>query len=125
MHNVIELVEESLDIQLVGNQVRYKFADSQVLNGISITELPQHVVVLVPTVSSLHRFTFPHPDKKVQVVNIYFSHLSINCGRETFQLFYLFQNQLGLSSHSIFHGTSVADAMDSSSYHVLKTTPCE
>ncbi|BET03507.1 Nuclear pore complex protein Nup160 [Nesidiocoris tenuis] len=97
VHNVIELVEESLDIQLVGNQVRYKFADSQVLNGISITELPQHVVVLVPTVSSLHRFTFPHPDKK---------------------------NQLGLSSHSIFHGTSVADAMDSSSYHVLKTTPC-
>lgn len=72
-HSVLEVVEESLDINLHGNQVRYKFTDSPVLEGISVTETLSHIIVLVPTVSSLHRFTYPHPDnllKKVKNINI-------------------------------------------------------
>uniref|UniRef100_A0A0A9YT05 Nuclear pore complex protein Nup160 n=2 Tax=Lygus hesperus TaxID=30085 RepID=A0A0A9YT05_LYGHE len=97
IHNVFEMVEESLDLRLVGNQLRYKFTDSPVLNGISITELPHQIVVLVPTVSSLHRFTFPHPNN-----------MNFSC----------------TSAYSIFHGASVSDAMEPSSYYVLSSTSC-
>lgn len=62
-NNVLEVVEESLDVTLHGNQIRYKFTDSQVLEGLSVTETYHRIIILVPTVSSLHIFTYPHPDK--------------------------------------------------------------
>lgn len=62
-YDVLELVEHSLDINLTGNRVRYKFSDTPILDGVSIHETYENVVVLVPTVCSVHKLLFPHPDK--------------------------------------------------------------
>lgn len=68
----LELVEQSLDITLTGNRVRYKFADTPVLDGVSVWEASGAVLVLVATVSSVHRFSFPHPDVIHNKVPTYF-----------------------------------------------------
>ncbi|XP_034947135.1 nuclear pore complex protein Nup160 homolog [Chelonus insularis] len=62
-HDVLELVEHSFDINLVNCRVRYKFTDTPILDGISIHETVNSVIILVATVSSIHKLTFPHPDK--------------------------------------------------------------
>ncbi|KAF4524937.1 hypothetical protein B566_EDAN013900, partial [Ephemera danica] len=61
--DVLELVEHSLDIDLTGNHVRFRFHDTPILDGVSVQEMYSHVMVLVPTVSSVHRLVFPHPQK--------------------------------------------------------------
>lgn len=60
-HDVLEVAEISFDINLMENCVRIKFTDSPILN-VSIYENHGNVVMLIATVSSLHRFTLPHPD---------------------------------------------------------------
>lgn len=62
-HDVLELVEHSLDINLANCRVRYKFTDTPILDGISIHETINSVVILIVTVSSVHKLTFSHPDK--------------------------------------------------------------
>lgn len=61
--DILELVEHSLDVNLIGNQVRYRFQDSPVLEGLTIHETLQGIVVLVCTVSSVHRLKFPYQDR--------------------------------------------------------------
>jgi len=61
--DVLELVEQSLDYDLVGSRVMFRFQDTQILDGISITESRGNVVILVATVASVHRLIFPHPMK--------------------------------------------------------------
>lgn len=61
--DVLELVEHSLDVNLIGNQVRYRFQDSPVLEGLTIHETSHGIVVLVCTVSSIHRLKFPYQDR--------------------------------------------------------------
>ena len=58
----MELVEQSLDVNLTGNKIRYRFVDTPILEGITIHEAFNSVIVLVATVSSIHRLCFPHPD---------------------------------------------------------------
>lgn len=60
-HDVLELSEQSLDFNLSGNNVRFRFQDTPVLEGVSVHETNSHVVVLVATVSSVHRLMFTHP----------------------------------------------------------------
>lgn len=55
-------MEISLDLNLENNCVRYKFDDSPVLS-VSIFETENCVIILVATVCSIHRLTFPHPNK--------------------------------------------------------------
>lgn len=62
-HDVLELVEHSLDINLANCRVRYKFTDTPILDGISIHETINSVIILIVTVSSIHKLTFSHPDK--------------------------------------------------------------
>jgi len=62
-HDVLELVEHSLDINLVNCRVRYKFTDTPILDGISIHETVNSVIILIVTVSSVHKLSFSHPDK--------------------------------------------------------------
>ncbi|XP_019873892.2 nuclear pore complex protein Nup160 homolog isoform X2 [Aethina tumida] len=62
-NDVLELVEHSLDINLTGNRIRYKIVDTPILDGVSIHESIDNVIVLVPTVCSVHRLVFPHPDR--------------------------------------------------------------
>lgn len=60
-HDVLELSEHSLDINLTNNQVKYRFTDTPVLDSISIHETDDMVLILVATVSSVHKLSFPHP----------------------------------------------------------------
>ncbi|XP_014243804.1 nuclear pore complex protein Nup160 homolog [Cimex lectularius] len=99
--NVLELVEHSLDVNLQGNQVRYIFTDSQVLEGISMKETPGDIVLLVPTASSVHRFNYIHPDKII----------AKSFGGEP-------------SAHSVLHGVNENDTVDPRTYHVLNIPSC-
>jgi hypothetical protein len=66
---VVELVEESLTTRLSRNQIRYKFSGGVILEGLSIHEVGQFSVdVLVPTLTSLHRLSFPHPNNQVPLL---------------------------------------------------------
>ncbi|CAH1786774.1 unnamed protein product, partial [Owenia fusiformis] len=62
-NDCLELVEQSLDFNLTGNAVRFKFQDTPILNGVGIHESHGYVVILVSTVCSVHRLMFPHPNK--------------------------------------------------------------
>lgn len=62
-HDILELVEHSLDVNLVNSKVRYKFMNTPILDGISIHETINSVIILVATVASVHKLTFPHPNK--------------------------------------------------------------
>ncbi|XP_050491820.1 nuclear pore complex protein Nup160 homolog isoform X1 [Bombus huntii] len=62
-HDVLELVEHSLDINLANCRVRYKFTDTPILDGISIHETINSVIILIATVSSVHKLSFPHPER--------------------------------------------------------------
>jgi nuclear pore complex protein Nup160 len=62
LYDKLELIEHSLDINLTENQVRILFRNSPVLDsGISVYETSESIVLLVPTVCSCHRLTFPKP----------------------------------------------------------------
>lgn len=50
-------------MNLVGNRLRYRFTDTPILEGISIHETANSVVILVATVSSVHCLSYKHPDK--------------------------------------------------------------
>jgi len=65
MGDVLELSEVSLNFNLLRNRVFYKFQDSPLLDGVSVHESWGHVMILVPTVSSVHRLSFPHPTRMV------------------------------------------------------------
>lgn len=60
-HDLVELWEESLDQDFISNHVQLRFADTPVLEGLSVHETRQHVFILLATVSSVHRFRLPHP----------------------------------------------------------------
>ncbi|XP_060553700.1 nuclear pore complex protein Nup160-like [Ruditapes philippinarum] len=62
-NDVLELEEESLDLDLYGSKVKFHFQDTAILGGVSIHESHGYVIVLVPTVASVHRLIFPHPNK--------------------------------------------------------------
>ena len=57
------MTEISLDWDLAGSRVRYRFQDTPVLAGVSVHETFHHVVILVSTVSSVHKLVFPHPSR--------------------------------------------------------------
>ncbi|XP_042209649.1 nuclear pore complex protein Nup160 homolog [Homarus americanus] len=60
-HDVVELWEESLDHDFCHNHVQLRFADTPVLEGLSVHETRQYVYILLATVSSVHRIRLPHP----------------------------------------------------------------
>jgi len=62
-HDTLELCEVSLNYNLVGSRIKYRFQDTPLLAGVSIHESWGNVVVLVPTVGSVHKLTFPHPTR--------------------------------------------------------------
>ncbi|XP_063240290.1 nuclear pore complex protein Nup160 homolog [Bacillus rossius redtenbacheri] len=59
--NELELEEHSLEVNLRGNRVRYRFQNTLLLEGLSVHESGRSVVVLLATASSVHRLRFPHP----------------------------------------------------------------
>jgi hypothetical protein len=61
--NMLELREESLDVNLIENCLKIKFTDGVLLPGLSIFETPTSVCILVATTNSVHKIVFPHPSK--------------------------------------------------------------
>lgn len=61
--NVLELIEVSLDTNLTGNYIRIHFQNTPVLEGITVHETPNKIIILVATVSSVHKLVFTHPIK--------------------------------------------------------------
>lgn len=94
-HDVLELSEVSLDANLHDNNVRYKFAGSPVL-AVSIFENNNFVVILVATVSSVHRLSFAHPDR--------------------------LHKHGDSQAMSIFHDASINSTRDPSTYYVIGQT---
>ncbi|CAD6237041.1 GSCOCG00002109001-RA-CDS [Cotesia congregata] len=99
-HDILELIEHSFDINLINCKIRYKFTDTPILDGISIHETVNSVVILVATVSSIHKLTFPHPDKIHKQEHLLISHPD-------------------LTIQSIFSEASAQVARDPHSFHVI------
>ena len=62
-HDTLHLHEVSLNHNLLGARIRMRFLDTPLLGGVSVHEAWGQVVVLVPTVGSVHRLSFPHPSR--------------------------------------------------------------
>ena len=63
MDNVLELDEESLDVNLTGNHLELKFTDGVLLPVLYIFETHAQISVLAATTNSVHRIVFSHPDR--------------------------------------------------------------
>ncbi|XP_010783337.1 nuclear pore complex protein Nup160, partial [Notothenia coriiceps] len=58
----VQLVETSLDTNLLNNAVRLKLCHCSLLpGGVSITETLNNVIILLSTNQSVHRLLLPHP----------------------------------------------------------------
>ncbi|XP_069037691.1 nuclear pore complex protein Nup160 isoform X2 [Lepisosteus oculatus] len=62
--DTVQLVEQSLDTNLLNNAVRLKILHCALLpGGVHIQETCNHVVVLVVTSQTVHRLVLPHPSR--------------------------------------------------------------
>ncbi|XP_019512035.1 PREDICTED: nuclear pore complex protein Nup160 [Hipposideros armiger] len=62
--DTLELVEESLDINLLNNAVRLKFQNCSLLpGGVHVSETDTHVIILIVTNQTVHRLLLPHPSR--------------------------------------------------------------
>ncbi|RLV97195.1 hypothetical protein DV515_00011926 [Chloebia gouldiae] len=60
--DAVELVEESLDVNLLNNAVRLRIQGCPFLpGGIHLCEVQSHLVVLLLTAQTVHRLLLPHP----------------------------------------------------------------
>lgn len=100
-HDCLELIETSLDANLIDNHVRYRFADSPVLFvGVHETTDRLQVVLLVVTVNSIHRLSYTHPEQ------LEGHRTSSGTGAA----------DVGLS---VFHEASMQATRDPSTFHVI------
>lgn len=68
--DTLELVEESLDINLLNNTVRLKFQNCSLLpGGVHISETQNHVIILILTNQTVHRLLLPHPSRMYRSVS--------------------------------------------------------
>ncbi|KAF3822068.1 hypothetical protein GH733_007442 [Mirounga leonina] len=62
--DTLELVEESLDVNLLNNTVRLKFQNCSLLpGGVHVSETQNHVIILILTNQTVHRLLLPHPSR--------------------------------------------------------------
>uniref|UniRef100_A0A4W6C3P0 Nucleoporin 160 n=1 Tax=Lates calcarifer TaxID=8187 RepID=A0A4W6C3P0_LATCA len=62
--DTVQLVEQSLDTNLLNNAVRLRFTHCTVLpGGVSIQETLNNVIILISTNQSVHRLVLPHPTR--------------------------------------------------------------
>nr|XP_034982154.1 nuclear pore complex protein Nup160 isoform X2 [Zootoca vivipara] len=72
----LELVEESLDINLLNNAVQLKFQNCSLLpGGVHIFETQNNVVILISTNQTVHRLILPHPTRMYRSELITESHV--------------------------------------------------
>lgn len=68
--DVVELVEDSLDLNIIDGFLRLRFNGATVIGPVTVRELNGHVVLLVATSVSVHRLLFPHPSQLQKVVGL-------------------------------------------------------
>lgn len=61
---VLELSENSLDVNLKNKNLRLTFEESPILS-VHISETQDFVMILVATISNIHRFQFTHPRQNI------------------------------------------------------------
>ncbi|XP_049929502.1 nuclear pore complex protein Nup160 [Epinephelus moara] len=62
--DTVQLVEQSLDTNLLNNAVRLKLSNCTVLpGGVTIQETLNNVIILISTNQSIHRLLLPHPTR--------------------------------------------------------------
>lgn len=67
----MQLVEQSLDANLLNNSVRLKFSRCSVLpGGVSIHETLNNIIILICTNQSVHRLVLPHPARMYRSVSL-------------------------------------------------------
>lgn len=64
-NELLEMVELSSEFILTNNQIRIKFTNAPIINTIRVIELNNSLLILIATLSSVHRISLPHP--KIQV----------------------------------------------------------
>ncbi|XP_040564442.1 nuclear pore complex protein Nup160 [Lepeophtheirus salmonis] len=103
VHDELELTEYSLDTLLHSNKVKFKFQDTPLLEGLSIHETYDSLIILVSTVSSVHKMVFSHPDQLVDPETSIFVSASARTAKDHFHLL----TQMGTgplpSSSASFH----------------------
>jgi len=66
----VQLVEQSLDTNLLNNAVRLQLSHCMVLpGGVQVHETLNNVVILVSTNQSVHRLVLPHPSRMYRSVS--------------------------------------------------------
>uniref|UniRef100_A0A7N8X968 Nucleoporin 160 n=1 Tax=Mastacembelus armatus TaxID=205130 RepID=A0A7N8X968_9TELE len=62
--DAVQLVEQSLDTNLLNNAVKLRFTHCSVLpGGVTIQETLNNVIILISTNQSVHRMVLPHPTR--------------------------------------------------------------
>ncbi|XP_068117185.1 nuclear pore complex protein Nup160 isoform X2 [Hyperolius riggenbachi] len=62
--DTLELVEESLDVNLLNNAVRLKILNCVILpGGVHVCETHSNVIILIITNQTVHRLVLPHPSR--------------------------------------------------------------
>ncbi|CAJ0956067.1 unnamed protein product [Ranitomeya imitator] len=62
--DTLELVEESLDVNLLNNAVRLKIYNCAILpGGVHVCETLSNVIILILTNQTVHRLVLPHPSR--------------------------------------------------------------
>lgn len=100
--DTIELNEICSDMDLEQSQLKLRLQNTPLLDGISVNETQDEVVILLATIGSLHRLRFPHPRRLPQP------------GSRS--IFSSSGKRVGLS---IFHNFSIDSLRDPRNFHVL------
>ncbi|XP_067406756.1 nuclear pore complex protein Nup160 isoform X2 [Emydura macquarii macquarii] len=99
--DTLELVEESLDINLLNNAIRLKIQNCSLLpRGVHVCETQNLVVILIVTNQTVHRLVLPHPAR------MYRSEL-------------ITESQM----QSIFTDIGKVNFRDPSNYHIIPSIP--
>uniref|UniRef100_A0A8C5TIX1 Nucleoporin 160 n=1 Tax=Malurus cyaneus samueli TaxID=2593467 RepID=A0A8C5TIX1_9PASS len=99
--DTVELVEESLDVNLLNNAVRLRIQGCPLLpGGVHLCEVQSHLVVLLVTAQTVHRLLLPHPAR-------------------------LYRSELITESQvqSVFTDISKIHIRDPSNYYVIPSVP--
>lgn len=68
--DTVELVEESLDVNLLNNAVRLRIQNCLLLpGGVHLCEVQNHLVLLIVTNQTVHRLVLPHPARMYRSVS--------------------------------------------------------
>lgn len=84
----------------------HRFADTPVLEGLSVHETRQYVYILLATVSSVHRIRLPHPNSTQASFDLFWLYCSYSCCLINVSLFIYWLCFLLFSLSQLLHSPS-------------------